>query len=188
MNYQLNKTFHFLEIKLSAEEICKEEEEKARQAISSKTSFSHVSTEHPFRLATKPIVDFPVKDLIRYRIFKDLWHKGYYITSAENFGGDFLLYSHDPIYFHASKIVHIVKYDEMLDPTVITSFGRIAVSVKKKCVFAYINDNDDSITYQTLEWDNPKLKELYSTANNLTNEAKSGDDEDNEVAEISNVT
>lgn len=29
---------------------------------------------------------------LRYRIYKDLWEKGYYITGGEKFGGDFLVY------------------------------------------------------------------------------------------------
>ena len=29
---------------------------------------------------------------IRYRVFKDLWEKKYYLTSGGKFGGDFLVY------------------------------------------------------------------------------------------------
>lgn len=29
---------------------------------------------------------------IKYKIYKDLWEKGYYISSGEKFGGDFLVY------------------------------------------------------------------------------------------------
>jgi len=29
---------------------------------------------------------------LRYKIYKDLWEKNYYITSGEKFGGDFLVY------------------------------------------------------------------------------------------------
>lgn len=29
---------------------------------------------------------------IRYSIFKDLWERGYYITSGSKFGSDYLLY------------------------------------------------------------------------------------------------
>lgn len=41
--------------------------------------------------------DIPVEKLQNYsvlkaKIYEDLWHKGYYITDGEKFGGDFLLY------------------------------------------------------------------------------------------------
>lgn len=29
---------------------------------------------------------------LRYSVFKDLWHKGYYLTAGIKFGGDFLAY------------------------------------------------------------------------------------------------
>jgi tRNA-splicing endonuclease subunit Sen34 len=33
-----------------------------------------------------------LKDIQKYKIFCDLWNKGYYITSGMKFGGDYLLY------------------------------------------------------------------------------------------------
>ena len=37
---------------------------------------------------------YPVteSETTRYRVFKDLWEKGYYLTSGCKFGGDFLVY------------------------------------------------------------------------------------------------
>ena len=37
---------------------------------------------------------YPVTEIerIRYRVFKDLWEKKYYLTSGGKFGGDFLVY------------------------------------------------------------------------------------------------
>lgn len=32
------------------------------------------------------------KQQLRYKTFKDLWEKGYYLTNGEKFGGDFLAY------------------------------------------------------------------------------------------------
>lgn len=29
---------------------------------------------------------------LRYKVFKDLWSKGYYLTCGMKFGGDFLVY------------------------------------------------------------------------------------------------
>lgn len=33
-----------------------------------------------------------LKDIQKYKIYSDLWNKGYYITSGIKFGGDYLLY------------------------------------------------------------------------------------------------
>lgn len=30
---------------------------------------------------------------IRYKVYKDLWERGYYISSGDKFGSDFLVYS-----------------------------------------------------------------------------------------------
>ena len=37
--------------------------------------------------------------------FKDLWNNNYYISEGSKFGGDFLLYSGDPVKYHAKYIV-----------------------------------------------------------------------------------
>lgn len=46
--------------------------------------------------------------------------------------------------------------------------------MNKKCVFAYPND-DGSVTYQTLQWDNPRLKQIYCV------NAETGEDKDSEM-------
>lgn len=33
-----------------------------------------------------------VEETLRYKVFKDLWEKGFYVTHGEKFGGDFLVY------------------------------------------------------------------------------------------------
>lgn len=92
--------------------------------------------------------------------------KGQFISNAVNFGGDFLVYPADPLFVHASKIVHVIKHDEILNTDFLVSCCRLAVSVKKKCIFAYVSDEDeDEVIYQTFEWDNPRLKEIYLAKN-----------------------
>ena len=38
------------------------------------------------------------KQQLRYKTFKDLWEKGYYLTNGEKFGGDFLAYPGNLVY------------------------------------------------------------------------------------------
>lgn len=88
---------------------------------------------------------------IRYRVFRDLWERGKFITNAESFGGDFLVYPGEPLYFHASHIVHVVETGQ-ITPTFLVERARLSVMVNKFCVFAYI-ERDDKIAYQTIDWD-----------------------------------
>lgn len=44
------------------------------------------------------VIEVPLAEMmgdlerIRYKVFKDLWFKGYYLTCGMKFGGDFLVY------------------------------------------------------------------------------------------------
>lgn len=155
------------DIHLEPEEILKQEEKRIRSTLNSTvgiSKFSQVPTQHPFQLKDNLILhDFPISNMSKYKVFCDLWHKGFYITNGESFGGDFLTYHDDPMYFHASQIVHVVNASNKFELYFPISCSRLAVSVKKKCVFAYVNEHNDTITYQTMFWDNPKLiiNELY---------------------------
>ncbi|XP_045460680.1 tRNA-splicing endonuclease subunit Sen34 isoform X1 [Harmonia axyridis] len=89
-------------------------------------------------------------NLQRYSVFKDLWEKGYYITSGEKFGGDFLVYLGDPITHHAIFIVRCVDATTKMTPYDIIAFGRLATSVKKRVVLASLID--DIVSYITVNW------------------------------------
>lgn len=129
--------------------------------MNSQNVYVQIPMEHPFEVETKSVADASIENSDKYAIFRDLWLKGFFITSGESFGCDFLTYLGDPILHHASQIVHIIKKSRHFDATYLISCGRLSVSVNKKCVFAYSND-DGTVTYQSLYWDNPKLKQLYS--------------------------
>jgi tRNA-splicing endonuclease subunit Sen34 len=143
---------------VTAEDILKCEAERIQQSmISNPRVYSQVPTQHPFPVASSSVEDFPLPDSSKYKVFRDLWSKGLYITTGDSFGGDFLVYPGDPVNFHASMIVHVVDPTKTLEIHSLTSCARLSVSVNKKCVFAYpSNDSDDKVTYQTLSWDNPK--------------------------------
>jgi len=44
------------------------------------------------------VIEVPLPELVtnfemlRYKVFKDLWSKGFYLTCGVKFGGDFLVY------------------------------------------------------------------------------------------------
>jgi tRNA splicing endonuclease len=156
--------FLILDINITREDIIKDEELRLKPVLDSKTYYSHVPTEYQFDLPSdhqRMNEKFTVSNMKKYQVFRDLYRKENYVTNAEPFGGDFLTYNADPFSVHATQIIHVIEKNEQFDPIYLLSCARLSVSVKKKCVFAYVND-DDSVTYQTVEWDNPKLKEIYA--------------------------
>ncbi|KAJ6645435.1 tRNA-splicing endonuclease subunit Sen34, partial [Pseudolycoriella hygida] len=84
-----------------------------------------IPTAHPFDVESENI-DLDIGTTFKYRVFKDLWEHGATITSGESFGGDFLVYPGDPLYFHASHIVHVIESGN-ISPVTLTSCGRLAV-------------------------------------------------------------
>lgn len=139
-----------------------QETTRIKQSLISQTVFMQIPTMHPFEIASEAVQSFSVSNFSKYKVFRSLWKQGFYITNGDSFGCDFLVYPGDPIHFHASKTVHVIDRDQLVDVKFIVSCGRLAVSVNKKCVFAYAN-SDDTVTYQNIEWSNPKLKQLYMT-------------------------
>lgn len=101
---------------------------------------------------------------IRYKVFKDLWSKGYYLTCGMKFGGDFLVYKGyihntliidhlqllsyfnffslgDPSAHHATFIVNCRDLDEQI----MVSSSRVGSMTKKKMVLA--KDDGGSLKY-----------------------------------------
>lgn len=149
-------------VHITPESILKEETLKLQQSLGSNSVYTQVPTRHAFEVPSELVHDIPVNNFAKYKVFRDLWRTGSYVTSGDSFGCDFLAYPGDPMLFHASQTVRVVDPSKSLDFKYLISCARLSVSVKKKCVFAYPNE-DDSVTYQSLTWDNPKLRELYAT-------------------------
>lgn len=150
------------EIDISPEQILNEVTVKLQQSISSKSNvYVQIPTQHPFLVHSEPVNDITVQNTQKYKVFKDLWRKGFHLTTGDSFGCDFLAYPGDPMLYHASQTVHVVDPNQKFDIKCLISKARLSVSVNKKCVFAY-TDDDDVVTYQTLSWDNPKLRQLYT--------------------------
>lgn len=98
---------------------------------------------------------FPQLNQLKYRIFCDLYEKGKWLSSGETFGGDFLIYPGEPLYFHASHIVHVMNDDEVKQIPINTLIRkqRLSVVVNKFCIFAYVSSQTNEIIYQTVRWE-----------------------------------
>lgn len=96
----------------------------------------------------------PKVDPFKYRVFCDLWEKGKWITTGDTFGGDFLIYPGEPLYFHASHIIHVLSHEETeaMSTKILNTRCRLSVSVNKFCTFAYENKDTKELCYQTVQW------------------------------------
>ncbi|GBB86151.1 hypothetical protein RclHR1_01260022 [Rhizophagus clarus] len=93
-----------------------------------------------------------LKDIQKYKIYCDLWNKGYYITSGIKFGGDYLLYPGDPLRYHSHFIATVLDTDKTISPMDIITFGRLGTSVKKSYMLCSWNQQEDKAIYFCLEW------------------------------------
>ena len=102
-----------------------------------------------------PSFEFPstIREQLFYKIYQDLWSKGYYITSAEKFGGDFLVYPGDPLRYHSKFIVVVMDTKENMTSQQLMVYGRLGSSVKKTVVLGSVNEKDD-VQYISVSWKN----------------------------------
>ena len=100
----------------------------------------------------EPVQSLQIGNMLKYQIFCDLWHKGFYITDGNKFGGDFLAYPGDPIMFHAKYIVICSDETEIegISETELVAKSRLATSVKKTVLLAFMKA--DKIKYKSVKW------------------------------------
>ncbi|KAI7900937.1 tRNA intron endonuclease [Cokeromyces recurvatus] len=93
----------------------------------------------------------PTSTSSRAIIFDHFWSMGFYLTNGIKFGGDFVLYSNDPMCVHSDYIVSVKEPKEIILPIDIIAAGRVATNVKKIFVFASVVDEDQVFSY-SIEW------------------------------------
>lgn len=69
-------------------------------------------------------------------VFAELWRRGFWLTSASKFGGDYLAYMGDPLQFHADLVVVVAPSAAPLLLCEVAALGRLANAVKKAGVVA----------------------------------------------------
>jgi tRNA-splicing endonuclease subunit Sen34 len=97
--------------------------------------------------------NWPTTDeqMLKCKVFSDLWHKGYYLTSGLKYGGDYLAYPDDPIACHSHYIVKIFSWRENFSPLCLIQHGRLGNNVKKNILFCSAKP-DGILKYYTLHW------------------------------------
>ncbi|XP_013916208.1 PREDICTED: tRNA-splicing endonuclease subunit Sen34 [Thamnophis sirtalis] len=88
---------------------------------------------------------------MRYLIFRDLWERGYYVTTGSKFGGDFLVYPGDPMRFHAHYIALCFSKDTPISLYDIISAGRLGTNVKKTVLLCSV-EQEGTVAYTSLQW------------------------------------
>ena len=92
------------------------------------------------------------KDLrVEYPVYKALRQSGLVVRSGLKFGADFTVYRLGPGLEHAPYIVHVVAYDEELEPTDIVRAGRLSHSVRKAFILASVEPNGNP-SYLIFKW------------------------------------
>ncbi|KAG3255664.1 tRNA splicing endonuclease subunit 34, transcript variant X1 [Ictidomys tridecemlineatus] len=88
---------------------------------------------------------------LRYRIYKDLWERGFFLSAAGKFGGDFLVYPGDPLRFHAHYIAQCWAPDDPIPLQDLVSAGRLGTSVRKTLLLCSPHGNG-MVAYTSLQW------------------------------------
>ncbi|BES92471.1 tRNA-splicing endonuclease subunit [Nesidiocoris tenuis] len=90
-------------------------------------------------------------ETLKYRVFKDLWEKGLYLTNGSKFGGHFLAYPGDPLKFHAFYVVVVHLPENSISPLDLVRHARLGTHTKKTFVIASTN-SENRIIYSSFEW------------------------------------
>ena len=127
--------------------------ENSNQTIIQDSTLVCVNTKSD-NLKTKDIIwKFPETESeeARYKVFSDLWERGYFITNGSKFGGDYLVYPGDPLRFHSHFIVKILPLRGRLSGLDLVSVGRLGSTVKKTTVLASV-DLSGKVIYTSVQW------------------------------------
>lgn len=97
-------------------------------------------------------LDYPSteEETLRFKVFQDLWEKGHHLTSGSKFGGDFLVYSGDPLLFHSYAIVVCLGRKTSFGGQDLIMWGRLGNTVHKTVILASLAD--DQVQYLSLGW------------------------------------
>lgn len=132
----------------------------AVQLCTARAGFSHCPEERSF-LSTDWPVPRDERLNTRFCVYRDLRNKGFYLTSAGKFGGDFLVYPGDPLRFHAHFIALCISMDEELPLCDILAIARLGSNVKKTVLLCSPQSRSETgkdesvegdVVYSSLQW------------------------------------
>lgn len=89
-------------------------------------------------------------DKLKYAVFHDLWHKGYYLTPGIKYGGDYLVYRCNPNQVHSDFVAIVIPWQQQIGS--IVSLGRLGSKVKKSTLLCSVEKANGPVKYITLQW------------------------------------
>ncbi|XP_062860940.1 tRNA-splicing endonuclease subunit Sen34 [Trichomycterus rosablanca] len=126
------------------------------QLCTARAGYSHCPEEREF-LAADGSMPKDERLQTRFLVYRDLRRKGFYLTSAGKFGGDYLVYPGDPLRYHAHFIALCLSMDEQSPLYDILTIARLGSNVKKTVLLCSPHEPGDSgedsqVVYSSLQW------------------------------------
>ncbi len=109
-----------------------------------------------FRTLSARFTDGDPEAMLKYAVYADLRSRGYVIKTGLKFGSHFRVYDRGdkPGEVHSKFLVHAVTESTKFTPTELARAVRLAHSVKKKILWAVVDDEGD-VTYYALTRERP---------------------------------
>ncbi|XP_030622822.1 tRNA-splicing endonuclease subunit Sen34 [Chanos chanos] len=125
----------------------------AIQLCTARAGLSHCPEERSFLAADWPMPQ-DARSQMRFGVFRDLRRRGFYLSSAGKFGGDYLVYPGDPLRFHAHFIAVCVSMDAQMQLYDILSIARLGSNVKKTVLLCSPgnSEEEEEVVYTSLQW------------------------------------
>jgi len=147
---RLHNKGHLQNVSIKSDINCEE-----TKSFSELGTLIHIPTIMSQRLQSFPSMDWTYpqteSEKLHYRVYLDLWEKGYYLTTGAKFGGDLLAYPGDPVKYHSFYIVIIIPWGKKVVPFDIISAGRLGATVKKTALLCSVSDLDE-VVYTSVKW------------------------------------
>ncbi|KAG9273330.1 tRNA-splicing endonuclease subunit Sen34 [Astyanax mexicanus] len=125
----------------------------AVQLCTARAGFGHCPEEAAFLAADWPMPR-DERSETRFRVYRDLRGRGFYLTAAGKFGGDYLVYPGDPLRFHAHFIALCLSMVEQLPLCDVLAVARLGSNVKKTVLLCSPRDSgaEGEVVYSSLQW------------------------------------
>ena len=84
----------------------------------------------------------------RVKVYRDLWERGYTLTSGLKYGADYLVYQGDPTLVHSRFMALVLPWKQPV--LTLASLCRVGSKVAKSVLLCSVEQG--LVRYQTLEW------------------------------------
>ncbi|XP_028818860.1 tRNA-splicing endonuclease subunit Sen34 [Denticeps clupeoides] len=123
----------------------------AVQLCTAQAGLSYHADERSFLAASWPLCQDERLET-RFSVFRDLRRRGFYLTSAGKFGGDYLVYPGDPLRFHAHFIALCISMEALTPLSDVLAIARLGSNVKKTVLLCSPQESEEDVIYTSLQW------------------------------------